>query len=167
MNDFRENLDGLFELHRVARGLVEDAVSPDDLLDFDNAFLTFIVISTASHIEEENKAAQRKIKQEKGWDDEKVPALIKFLWHFTTQEERGNGDSEFTEAVDAYVKLRKARNHLAHKNVLRSVFPYEWGETDVRMHCERALEFTEKFRKCAENFVGREREVREETPAAP
>ena len=167
MSDFSNTLNELFELHRITRERIEgeDAVTPGNLSDFDNAFLAFIVISTASHIEEENKAIQKKMRDE-GWDEEKVPALMKFLWNFTEDKEQGEGDSEFTKAVDAYVKLRRARNHLAHKNVRRSVFPYEWGKTEVQTCCECALEFPGQFRKYAAGFVGRERAVREDPLAA-
>ena len=144
------HLKRLFALHLVAVEALSKEGKSTDAKDLDIVFRKFIALSVASFLEAETQriGADVQLKDKRGG------TLLQFMTSFRMNDE--DDHPELTDAVDAYLELRTARNNLIHQDLAARTFD-NWSTQDVKDKYERALVLLEKFREWAKEFADKQR----------
>ena len=144
------HLERLFDLHRIAVQALSKEGKTTDAENLDIVFRKFITLSIASFFEAETN----RISMESGLRDKRSGVLLRFMTSFRMDEE--DADPALTDAVDAYIQLREARDSLIHGNLAGREFD-NWSTQAVKDKYDRAKVLLPKFREWAQKFTKKQR----------
>lgn len=163
MSKGASHLEHLFALYDKAENELSEKWGAADFEELKTTFKKVLVIAATSLL---NQEISRICQSTNLGEDGKI--LRSFITAFVMEEE--DGDAELTDAFNAYLELREARNEFAHQPPgSRSGRFDAWSvREDVKARYDLALKFLPKFERKAKALTPRQQtKAGQNLPASP